>query len=224
MEAERRGEKLSPWPLKRPELRIKWVCRACNNGWMSRLEESVMPYMQPLLAGQHSVLTDLGQATIALWTMKTSMVLEGLDTPDTHCFSQTERERLRTLQSIPWRTNIWIAPSTDPSLFVSSKVRHLDPTDRKTVTGFSTTIGLAHIVLQALTIRVPEDVGPKTKITVAVRQSPWNEMAQQIWPSQPLALRWPPAMALNGVAGIDAFAARFDTKDLPESMIHPMVV
>lgn len=224
MEAERRGEKLPSWRLKRPELRIKWVCRECNNGWMSRLEENVIPYLQPLVAGQQSLLTDLCQTAIALWTMKTAMVLEGLDTTGTHCFSQTERERLRTLQSIPWRTTIWIAPSADPSLFVSSKVRHLDPADRKTVTGFSTTIGLAHIVLQALTIRVPDHVGPKTKITVAVRQSPWNDVTKQIWPPRPAAIRWPPTMALNGIGGIDAFAARFDTRGLPESETAELIV
>jgi len=63
-------------------LRVGCVCRSCNNGWMSRLEEAVKPILQPLLEGGLPVLRDLllerlviGSPVVSLWTVKTAMTL-----------------------------------------------------------------------------------------------------------------------------------------------------
>lgn len=216
--------KMTPWSLKRPELRVKRVCRTCNNEWMSRLESDVKPHLQPLLAGQTHTISYAAQATLSWWVVKTAMALEGVDTPDTFCYTQEERNQLRLLGAIPWKTLVWLAPSIDATLFASSKVRHFESKYPSKLSGFSTTIGLAHIVLQVLTMRVPQDVGPKTKITIAVRRSPWTDTTLQVWPPANSATRWPTKMALNGEGGIDEFANRFDMKGLAESDTEVLVV
>ena len=62
-----------------------------------------------MLAGTHFALDIAGQATIALWALKTAMVLEGLDPPAMRGYSQDEREQLHTLSAIPIRTSVWLA-------------------------------------------------------------------------------------------------------------------
>ena len=215
---------MPPWSLKQPELRVKRVCRTCNNGWMSRLENDVKPQLQPLFAGQTHTISYPAQATLSLWAVKTAMALEGVDTPDTFCYAQEERNQLRLFGAIPWKTLVWLAPSIDPTLFASSKVRHFETNDPAKLSGFSTNIGLAHIVLQVLTMRVPQDVGPKTKVTISVRRSPWSDTTCQVWPAAHTAVRWPPKMALNGEDGIDEFANRFDMKGLADSETEALIV
>jgi hypothetical protein len=47
--AERYGVSLPSWKTIQPKLAIRHVCEHCNNGWMSRLENRVRPFLQPLL-------------------------------------------------------------------------------------------------------------------------------------------------------------------------------
>lgn len=219
---ERRGKE-SSWRVLEPELTVRCVCRQCNNGWMSQLESQAKPFLQPLLMGENCYLDMSGQATVALWSMKTAMVLEALDQPEQRAYTQLERDRLRTLSAIPWRTSVWLAASVDRSFFLSSKNRHLGEGPNP-IPGVSITIAFAHAVLQVLTIRVPEDVGPKTIVTTGVRRGPWDRASLRIWPDQSVQLQWPPPVGLNGESGLDAFAERFSTTMLDENSVDSLAV
>ncbi len=160
VQAERRGVQLKPWRAHQPELPIRCVCRPCNNGWMSQLEVQAQRFLQPMLIGDRCGLDMAGQTTVAVWSLKTAMVLEALDQPHQRAYSQLEREQLRTLSAIPWRTSVWLATSVDPSYFVSTKNRHLDAENAKNISGVSITMAFAHVVLQVFTIRVPPQRKP----------------------------------------------------------------
>jgi hypothetical protein len=209
--AERGGVKLRSWSVHQPELAVRCVCQLCNNGWMSQLEVQAKQFLQPLLIGESCGLDTAGQITIALWSLKTAMVLEALDQAHKRAYTQSERERLRSVAAIPWRTSVWLAASVVPSWFMSSKNRHLGATDAQNISGASITMAFAHAVLQVLTIRVPEDVGPQTRVTTDVRRGPWDQATVQIWPPQSTPAGWPPPMGLNGESGLDALAERFST-------------
>jgi hypothetical protein len=58
------------------QTRVRRVCRACNNGWMSDLEQQVIPLLQPLMADQTVVLNPAMLATLSTWACKTAMMLE----------------------------------------------------------------------------------------------------------------------------------------------------
>ena len=158
VQAERAGVKLPSWNVHQPTMKIRCVCEHCNNGWMSELEGRVQPYLQPLLLGQSGALDSPGQTAIATWAVKTAMVLEGMEPTEKSGYSQLQRERLRLRSAIPWRTTIWLAASAEPDWFMSTKNRHLGEAEED-ISGVSITMGFAHVVLQVLTIRVPENVG-----------------------------------------------------------------
>ena len=105
---------------------------------------------------------------------------------------------------------------------MSTKNRHSGegPDD---ISGVSVTIGFAHAVLQVLTIRVPEVVGPDTQVTTEVRQGPWSQLTVQVWPPK-VGAHWPPPMGLNGEAGLNALAERFSTTNASRSEIEPLSV
>jgi hypothetical protein len=86
---------------------IKAVCRGCNGGWMSQLEERAKPVLLPLLAGQPRVLSQDDQRVLASWATMHVMVAEffaperiGVPDIDRHLFWMTR-------QPLPnWK--IWI--------------------------------------------------------------------------------------------------------------------
>lgn len=225
-QAERHGVQLTPWRVHQPKLTVRCVCRQCNNGWMSRLEVQTRHILQPMVAGTHCVLDMAGQATIALWGLKTAMVLEGIDPPEKRGYTQDERQRLHTLSAIPIRTSVWLAAAVDPTTthFMSTKARHVSPEDARSITGFSITMAFASVVLQVLTIRVPDDVGPATRVTTNVRPGPWHEATVRIWPTQSPTVVWPPPMGLNGESGLDSIAERFNTSMLDENDLQELAV
>ncbi len=72
------GEKTS-WEKKGFSEKTKLVCRGCNNGWMSRLEDAAKDVLSPAIAR-----TDLpcaldlrSQLIAAQWAMKTCYVFQG---------------------------------------------------------------------------------------------------------------------------------------------------
>jgi hypothetical protein len=215
-EAERGGVRLKPWRVYRPELGVRCVCRRCNNGWMSQIEVKVQRFLQPMLMGNDCELDLAGQATVALWSVKTAMVLEALDRSDRRAYAQAEREQLRTMSVIPSRTCVWLATSVDGTYFMSTKNRHLDPANGKDISGVSITMAFAHIVLQVLTIRVPVDVGPATHITANVRSGPWDQVTVGVWPTRRSPVHFPPPMGLNGESGLNSLADRFVASTIHE--------
>ena len=219
--AERGGTKLKSWSVLQPELTIRCVCQACNIGWMSQLEGDVKPFLQPLLTGESCAVDAIGQTVIALWAVKTAMVLEALDPIEKRTYVQQQRERLRLRETIPWRTSIWLAASADPAWFMSTKNRHMGAAEG--AAGVSITMAFAHVALQVLTIRVPETVGPITHVTTDVRRGPLDQLTVQVWPPR-ATVNWPPPMGLNGEMGLDAFAERFSAVDHNSGEVETLAV
>jgi hypothetical protein len=67
------------------------VCAACNNGWMSQLEDNARPVLVDMIEGRRQVsfLTDAEAKLLARWAAKTSYMLNSsanfnLRVPDAH--------------------------------------------------------------------------------------------------------------------------------------------
>jgi hypothetical protein len=191
---------------------------------MSQLETESQRLLQPLLTGERFGLDTAGQAILARWGVKTAMVLEALDRSQEPAYTSTEREQLRIGGAIPWRTSVWLAASADPSWFMSTKNRHLGAGQEQDIGGVSITMAFAHVVLQVLTIRVPHQVGPATRVTTDVRPGPWDRVTVRIWPTQSAEASWPPPLGLNGQSGLDTLADRFSTSALDRDAMEILAV
>lgn len=65
------------WEQATFDIQARVVCRTCNNGWMSDLEAICGPLLvDPMLYGSGLALHASRQRTVALWAIKTAVVLE----------------------------------------------------------------------------------------------------------------------------------------------------
>jgi hypothetical protein len=93
-------------PLKS---KIKIVCEACNNGWMSRIQQRAKPFLIPLIEGSTSVLGTVAQKAIATWCVMATMTAEYLTHDLTSiAISQADRDWFRDHGSPPENWKIWI--------------------------------------------------------------------------------------------------------------------
>lgn len=107
------GEIAEPFSREQPsrELTVKRVCKPCNEGWMSRLEEDSTPILDPMIAGKSVTLSLVNQLQVATWATKTAMTFEGLD-PETHVTTtKEERHLLRDdlHRRPPANTRVWLS-------------------------------------------------------------------------------------------------------------------
>lgn len=99
----------SPRPNRQGDLlnvKLYRVCKTCNSGWMSRLEERAKPFLIPLLTGEWTELSPEGQELVSAWIAMVTMVNEFGD-PSNIGISAAERAKfMRTQEPGP---NWWIA-------------------------------------------------------------------------------------------------------------------
>jgi len=60
-------------------LRIKRVCRPCNSGWMGTFEEDVRPFLERMISGDRTFVSEGAQAKLAQYLSYKMLVLDWLD-------------------------------------------------------------------------------------------------------------------------------------------------
>jgi hypothetical protein len=73
--------------------KVKVVCKSCNTGWLSAMEEATKPILSALVQGTACALTITQQRALAIWITKTTMTAEFL-VPKQITIKQAERENL----------------------------------------------------------------------------------------------------------------------------------
>lgn len=204
---ERRGDDLGDWHGK-AGLQVRRFCASCNNGWMSTLENATKPLVESFWSDQVSSLAPSECTILAQWTVKTAMVIEGVE-PETRWFYlQDERRRLRESQTIPQRTTVEIAKCVSHPHIYTAASEHWAAGDATAVRAHVTTFAFGTLALQVVTIRVPAEIPPHIDVTYDVSEGPWDTILIQIWPPNAESLSWPPKGGLNGDAGLDALTKR----------------
>ena len=84
--------------------KLRIVCRKCNNGWASVLQEKAKPILIPLLTGRSMMLNLEAQHTLAAWATMFTLVYES-GIPDA---SATPEEYLRLFASNQQPLGYWV--------------------------------------------------------------------------------------------------------------------
>lgn len=130
------------------------ICKDCNEGWMNDLEAAVRPFLTEMIrTGTPRQLTLEQQASLAKWSVKTTMVFEFRgDTTPFYTFEQ--RNDLRH-NRIPAATLIWVG-RYEGTTFLSTAVAKgsiYDVTAGNNTTrqpGNALTISIGQFVVQVL--------------------------------------------------------------------------
>jgi hypothetical protein len=87
--------------------KVRKVCRPCNNGWISRIDENAKPVAMRLIQGAATTLTTDMQQALAPWLSKIAMVGDAIEASEAYV-SQDDRNYLRDNSKPPERWHVWI--------------------------------------------------------------------------------------------------------------------
>jgi hypothetical protein len=182
-------------PAANPEYKYKCVCGSCNHGWMSDLERETM---KPLAALMQDIATPLDasqQSTLARWVVKTAMASEAPGAKHRgYFYTREERETLRTMSQVPFRTAVWLARYVGNARIgmFGTDVWSV-PDDPIQMHSYVYTVFFNRVVIQLLTMHVEEGYGA---ITINPNVGPWDGTLLQIWPSNG-TVHWPPSLSFT---------------------------
>jgi hypothetical protein len=178
--------------------KVKVVCKGCNIGWLSTMEDVTKPTLERLVYGETGVVTVADQRQLATWIAKTTMTAEFL-MPKEVAIKQSEREEFRLRRDPGAHWQIWIALYVGERRQAGAIAHHgvglyLPPKPvRKDVKNTQyTVIGLGRLL--AISFSSEEDRLSFTlndQIKVAVRQ---------IWPPTGNDMNWPPEWSVDDAA------------------------
>lgn len=167
---------------------------------MSLLEDENIPFLGEMMTDVPITLTASQQNSVAVWTLKTSMVLDDVETKSRggHFYSRNEAEALRLDRKIPVPTNIHIGRCSDLRLEANGSVAGLIGADQTNTGNISiSTFQVGHLVIQAATIHNNPATGIRVD-SVPVAPGDWDQFLIQIWPHGPEDLSWPPPASFDG--------------------------
>lgn len=91
-----------------PEVSVG-VCKACNTGWMSQLENETRSLLLPSLVGQLPISLSLeDQALLAAWATKTFMTYSLTLGQQSNPFSGRDYREMREGRALPASTHVWL--------------------------------------------------------------------------------------------------------------------
>ena len=201
--AERTGTTPLRYTSRTIKLTISVVCRTCNNGWMSAIENAVMQVLIPMIGGEPTILDAERQLVLARWTTLKAMVFEhALSLPESEIYwSGGERSAFRNEPHVPpgEETVVRIAAYSGNRLAIGKA----GATKMGTIAGENigppgtrATLAIGRAVLQIESHRWKDFTG---------RTGWWwppkfGDRSEWIWPIQHSEVRWPTAAPLDDAA------------------------
>ena len=100
----------SSWQQKPFELKVRAVCKACNNGWMSELENAAKDVLfAAALQGHGRALHHGGQQTMAAWALKTAAMAEHTNAAARRGIPRAEYVHLWKYGEPSTNVRVWVA-------------------------------------------------------------------------------------------------------------------
>lgn len=177
-----------------PKFKTKKLCRDCNNGWMSALEFSTRPTMGGLINDIAMGLDAEQQRLLALWSVKTAMVIEGVKQAKNGFYTPDNRSAFRQTLIPPVQTAVWVGRCTQSNNLhgEARKLQVSNPTATNPLEdGCATTFVIGRLVMQVLSIKRKPDA-MHGSLRLRMRSGPWDTKLMQVWPVETQSVGWPP--------------------------------
>jgi hypothetical protein len=177
----------------------KCVCRSCNNGWMSRLENTAQPYLLSAMQGHQRTYYREGLTQLATWATKTALVSGCRFKPSTPASLYRDLYENR-LPSVG--TRVWFGATNLKQLtFLDHRPCRVSVGNKPpdAVNGYATTLAIGHLAFYVFAREA--DSPPQTEFGGKFAGA-WN----QIWPIPSDSVTWPPPGGYMGTGDLDAVA------------------
>jgi len=180
---------------------VKKVCKACNNGWMSHLEQQSIPLIGCLLQDISSVLDPDQQTQLARWVTKTAMILDATSTKTRNIFyTSSERQSLRDSSTIPEPSVVSIGRLSKSSLAAYGTefkihVREDEQGPAETHHANAAVIVVGRLVAEIFTVHLPTRMNRIHRVHPA--PGSWDRLLVQTWPTSERITTWPPPLSFD---------------------------
>lgn len=168
-------------------------CRECNGGWMSQLEENVMPVLAPMVKGQQRALEVDHQRLLAFWSVKTALAFQTVESATTMFARDVDYQELFDERRAPMRARVWTGstPSGDDAWYRSHSIR-VPASPAGSRDGFGVTLIVGHAIFYVL-------IGDEHPVDVRLRGDAALALRELAPADRDRQLRWPPPAPLRVV-------------------------
>jgi hypothetical protein len=209
---KRRGEPMSDmeWEATPFNMRIKDMCKPCNNEWCNAIENDAKPLLIPMIAGEQIWLDVEQQGVLATQAMLIALMLQ---------LTHAERQRSIPLSAYHWFRK-WRMPLANEQMWVAlydgsgewpTSYRHYgmsifdaavsDPPDDVNAHALAFTIG--HLVVISFGHTVDHE------IRVGLKDGAPSAVIRPIWPIRPAGTGFPGNGRVEGAGGLHSLVDGF---------------
>lgn len=189
------------------------VCRQCNNGWMSRLEEDVKPILKPMILGNPVTLTARQQERITTWMTKCAMMYESMATGEVF-YNGLDCHHFMKTGSPLGATSVWLG-QYNGGIRVIGDYRLLprQQDDGGFVKILVLTLVLGKLALQLTSAKWTKE-SPRVDLATWVLENT-KDLLVQVWPVNLLGVQWPPLCSFDDESTrVKYLVVRFGGKEL----------
>lgn len=176
---------------KGPAFFTRAFCRACNQGWMSDLEQDVQPVMAPMIVRRQRLLDPDEQRLLAFWSVKTALAFQAVESATTMFAEPRDYRELFEERRPSARARAWIGMTPDGAdAWYRAHAVRIPQSPLGSIDGFGVTIIVGHVILYVLVGREsPIEVKLRGEAAFALRElAPLGNERQILWPP-PMPLR-----------------------------------
>ena len=192
-------------------IKVREVCKPCNNRWMGGLETRVKPILAPLLDDSSCDLTHGSVRSLATWAAKSAITI-GYTDRETMCIPLKHRQWLMEHDEPPPNTTIWLARREEDvtvevamrSVFLGTSQDELSQLRDEPGNTYMLVFSLRRVCIFVFGTTLTDHV-----------MSPTGEQSQcfvQLWPN-PEPLTWPlqPSISSEFIhAWLNAYVRHFE--------------
>lgn len=199
MQTRRYKEAPKEWMTIDSALKVGNVCRGCNNGWMSRLENDVRPILSPMIVGTSGTVTASQQERIITWLTKTALMFDSLDKGEVF-YDVLDRYHFRQTVTPFSDTYGWLGhyPSTSG---IRSFADHRTLKTKLNSGNFAKihvlTLSVGQLVLQIASVKKLEHNELTAQMEFQTIGPRLTDALIQVWPVKLRGVQWPPSLSFN---------------------------
>ena len=199
-------------------VRVKCVCKPCNEGWMKALEDEILPVVSLMIQDVSLQLDGNQQAAVSRWSIKTAMVLEYLThEPREIFYTDDERRKLKADHpGLPNNSAIWLARYTGDNNFFTRPADTWGGLENGVpgIHGYVMTLAFRAFVVQVFSVRAQ----PKYAGAIINANRDFTGSVVRIWPASGRPVSWPPSVAIDDRRlSLDGFHGRMATSAPPST-------
>lgn len=201
------------WEDTSLNLRVKDVCKPCNNEWCQEIDNEAQPILEPLIRGEQTTLDASAQLTATVWATKTLLLLQRTHKDGKHSIPDREyrwfRERRWPLEN----EQLWVGRHDGTGewpiayhhyafdLYEKSTGQAVDSPDESH--GYVAAFSVGHLFFRAFGHTIKN--GPKI-----MPGGPFSGVLRQVWPATGASVDWPPPISIPGDEGMHETIAVLD--------------